>query len=427
MADDDKKQTPVVTEKPSVPQTGFGLQRTDDRATEKTEMQRATAQVYASHQRAIQYPRDENRCVQRIFDLCANVHFAAGAMYRVPRGNDKVEGFNIGSAKEFARIWGNMEYGTVSHGDYGNVSQFEAYAHDLETNVPFRSSYTVKHQRWVDKKNVDVIDPQGIDELCKARNSKEVRNAIMSQLPGYVKDEALKIVKRTLHEAVQDVPSAWSSCKTKFEKMGVNTQSLCRFLNKPLNKVPGALDASDIVELRFLYDAIKNDRTILDTTFPERDKTKIPAVAAAKEEGSSTETKPAASTKPAGTKPPSNPTPSSKQSSTKSDKESSTTSTPAQTPAETAKSVVVAASQETTKGTAQESSESGTSDEIPCVATCPLDCPNHEQLSIERSEEDSTSSQEALQSDSEQSEESTPEQEEDDAEEGDELQEEDVF
>ncbi len=55
----------VVTEKPAMPQ--FGMATTENRATEKVEMQRATAQVYASHQRAIQYPRDEKRCVGKNF------------------------------------------------------------------------------------------------------------------------------------------------------------------------------------------------------------------------------------------------------------------------------------------------------------------------------------------------------------------------
>ncbi|MBA3993408.1 MAG: hypothetical protein C0469_07760 [Cyanobacteria bacterium DS2.3.42] len=287
----------VVTEKPSVPQ--FGMATQENRATEKVEMQRATAQVYASHQRAIQYPRDEKRCVERIFATCANVNFAADAMYRVPRGSDKVEGLNIKAAKEFARIWGNLEYGTVNHGDYGNMSQFEAYSHDLETNVPFRTSYTVKHQRYTKNGIVELVSDQDIGEVQKARNSKEVRNAILSQIPDYVRDEAIKIIKRTLHQAVQDIPGAWNSIKTKFALMGVSPASLCRFINKPLNKTPDCLDAADIVEFRFLYDAIKNDKSVLDETFPERDKSKIPAQPAKKEEEPSTaQTPPAVTTKP---------------------------------------------------------------------------------------------------------------------------------
>lgn len=290
---------PAVTQKPSVQQ--FGMTQTENRATEKVEMQRATAQVYASHQRAIQYPRDEARSIQRIYDTCANVNFAADAMYKVPRGNGNVEGLNVKAAKEFARLWGNLEYGTVSHGDYGNMSQFEAYSHDLETNVPFRTSYTVKHQRWANGKNNVLEDDQSIGEIQKARNSKEVRNAILAQIPEYVRDEAIRIVKRTLHQAVQNVPEAWTSIKSKFAQMGVAPASLCRFINKPLNKTPDCLDAADIVEYRFLYDAIKNDKSVLDEVFPERDKSKIPAQTPKEGDQSSTKNSEVSTTKPSGT------------------------------------------------------------------------------------------------------------------------------
>ncbi len=147
------------------------------------------------------------------------------------------------------------------------MSQFEAYSHDLETNVPFRTSYTVKHQRYTKNGIVELVSDQDIGEVQKARNSKEVRNAILSQIPDYVRDEAIKIIKRTLHQAVQDIPGAWNSIKAKFALMGVSPASLCRFINKPLNKTPDCLDAADIVEFRFLYDAIKNDKSVLDETF----------------------------------------------------------------------------------------------------------------------------------------------------------------
>lgn len=291
---------PAVTDKPSVAQA-FGMMQGEHRATEKIEMQRATAQVYAAHMRAIQYPRNERLCIERIYACCENVHFAAGAMYRVPRGGGKVEGLNIQAAKEFARIWGNIEYGTVNHGDYGNMSQFEAYAHDLETNVPYRSSYTIKHQRYVGGKNVELVDDQSIGEIQKARNSKEVRNAILSQLPDYVKEEAKRLIKNTLHKAVQDVPGAWHSAKTKFEAMGVSPASLLRYINKPGQPID-KLDAADIVEIRFLYDAIKQDKSLLDTEFPERDRSKIPAQAPKEGDQPSTENK-ATSAKPSAAKP----------------------------------------------------------------------------------------------------------------------------
>lgn len=332
---------PAVTEKPSVPQFGANLDN-DIRATERIEMQRVTAMVYAANQRAIQYPRNEKQCFDKIMTVCENVHFASDAMYKVPRGNQKVEGLNVKAMREFARIWGNLQTGVVSHGSYGNLSQFACLAIDLESNYIHGTEYTVEHARWISAKDGDskevrerggqlkpVYDPQSVGEICKATNSKERRNAIQALLPHYVIEAAKAQIKRTLHQAVTDVPGAWESCKLQFAKWGVSGASLARYLNKSISECPQKLDAADIVDLRLLKDGIKEEPSLLNEIFPERDRSKVPNLPAKEGDQSSTENK-ATSAKPSAAKPTSASGSKNSESSTSSNQQSTPASSSSQ-------------------------------------------------------------------------------------------------
>lgn len=272
----EEKQLPATTEKPVTQLPSFSAMDTGiTKATEKIEMQRATAQVYAAYQMAMHRPRDEQRCYDRIINLCKNVSFAADALYKVPRGNQKVEGFTSKSIKEFSRIFGNMEAGYIEHGSYGPESQFEAAAIDLESNFRFFAKYTVRHERWVNKRIEAVIDPQQVDEICKAKASKQVRNCSSSILPDYMLQDAEKEVRRTLFAAVSDIPGAWKGYVALFEKLNIKEDWLWAFVNKRPDKDDKFknLKADDIVELKVLASTVKETgEGILNEYFPMRKK-----------------------------------------------------------------------------------------------------------------------------------------------------------
>lgn len=239
------------------------------KASEKIEMQRATAETLAAFQIARLNQRNERECYDRIIELCKNVHFASEALYAVPRGGGSVTGLTVGAAKEFARIWGNIQMGTKEHGAYNGETQLQAFAIDLENNSRWDTLFTVRHERWADQKVHPVRDPQSVSELCKARGSKEVRNCILSVLPPYIKEEAEKQCKRTLHQEARDVREAWFNCVKSYEKLGIAAQSLLRYVNK---KDPEKLDAGDIVDLRVLFATIKESPDVAGEVFPERKK-----------------------------------------------------------------------------------------------------------------------------------------------------------
>jgi len=260
---------PVATQLPMpMPQ-----RQDQNTASEKVEMQRAAAQVYGALQMALHRPRNEDVARSRILELCNNVHFAVDAVYAVPRGGGKAEGLSVKAAREFARIWGNVDYGVVDHGTYERQTQLEAYSIDLESNVRTSVRFTVQHERWVNGGIKKVENPQEISELTKARSSKEVRNVVLATLPFYINEEAIKECKRTIHRSVQDVRSAWELAVKKFAESGVTEGMLLRYVNA---KDPTAVDASSIVELRMLMQSINADAGELDLAFPERKKQGTP-------------------------------------------------------------------------------------------------------------------------------------------------------
>lgn len=261
------------------------------KASEKIEMQRVTAEVYAAFQLAQARPRNEEFCYEKIMKLCRNVRFASEALYRVPRGGDQVEGIGVKGAAEFARVWGNLHTGYVEHGRYKEESQFKAFAQDLETNWHHDVTFTVRHERqsgtWKkedqlppgvkvgDPRILELVKPQDIDEVCKARAAKEVRNAILRVIPRYILEEAFAECRRTLHAEVPDVKAAMEQAVAAFDKLGIKEDSLWQYCNAK----PGDgkfkyqnLTAADIVDLRLLHKEIRETPSLADYYFPERDK-----------------------------------------------------------------------------------------------------------------------------------------------------------
>jgi len=256
------------------------------KATEKIEMQRATAEVFASHQRAVQYPRDAQACLQEIERLCDNIYFAADAIYAVP---NRGQGLKVQTMKTLALIWGNIDSGTMEHGTYGEETQCEAWAIDLEKNFKSTVKYTVSHRTKVKDEIVLKTDPADILLLVKSRSSKEVRNAIKGVIPDWIQDRVILLCKEKLNSEVRNVMDSWNGWKNLYEKLGVTPASLLR--RADVNS-PDKLTAAHIVDMRILYQDAKEDLSVLDYFFPERDKSKTAQVEKAQSEKKAAATEP---------------------------------------------------------------------------------------------------------------------------------------
>ena len=114
---------------------------------------RAIAQVQAAIISAKKFPRNEVVAFQKIRELCGRYPFAESATYSFQRGFDErgrpnlIKGLSIRAAEEFARIWGNIQFGIVELSRKGGTSEMLAYAYDLETNTRSESTFTVEHAK----------------------------------------------------------------------------------------------------------------------------------------------------------------------------------------------------------------------------------------------------------------------------------------
>jgi hypothetical protein len=182
----------------------------------------------------------------------------------------------VGTAKAIAQIWGNMRTGIVEHGEYnGEMTQCESFATDLQNNFSFSDIFTAKHVRYSNNKGIEVLKkPDDISNAVKIQKSKSVRNSILSVIPDYVQDLVKKWCRQTMASEVKDVQEAFEGWIKLFAKAGVNADLLLRYVDVRTRK---DLTAANIVDIRILFESIKEDPKVADKYFPGREKPKADA------------------------------------------------------------------------------------------------------------------------------------------------------
>lgn len=243
------------------------------KASEKEAMARVSAEVYAAEQRAIFYPTDRKAAIQEMLELCDDITFASSALYKVPRGKDDAEGINVHAAHELTTLWGDMDSTLTFHGAYGEESQVTIAARDLQRNKRRAVTITVKHEREKGGGVEAVSSPTLIGDIVKAAAAKEERNCLLRLIPHHVRQEIIARCKRTIYATVQDIGTAWGAMTKVFGGVGVTPAALLRYLNKPKASIKD-LTAADMVELKVLFQGCREDRSLLDEFFPDRDKSK---------------------------------------------------------------------------------------------------------------------------------------------------------
>jgi hypothetical protein len=262
----------LVTVSNPVPQhvqLGMNLFQQDTKATEKTSMAEAMTEVLIAHQRAMAYPRSPEKKAEIIYAMCQDINFASDAIYKV---TSKGEGLKVQTMKSIAQIWGNIRAGVIHHGEYGDESQIETYAIELENNFSFSETWTVSHKT----KQGDTVkllpNPDRIFTHVKANASKSARSTMSSVIPDWLQDNVKRLCKQTMHRDVPDVKRAWhDSLKFFKESCGVDAPALLAWVDcKDLN--PDHLTPAHIVELRILASSLKEGLESADQIFPSRDK-----------------------------------------------------------------------------------------------------------------------------------------------------------
>jgi hypothetical protein len=238
----------------------------------QVEQARAIAEVRAAVMVAMQNPRDRTAAIEEMREVCAIPALADRAFFRVPRGNEQVNGESIHLARELARCWGNMAYGVkeLARDDVRGQSELMAYAWDLQTNARSEIAFVVPHVKG--KANRKLTGTQEIYENNASFAGRRLREAIFAVLPVWFKAEAADICHRTLEKGGDGKTLAQRISDTRgaFSAIGVTAEQLEQ---KRGRKIDDFLP-EDLAALRIVYGSIKRGEVMLTEEFPREEEMK---------------------------------------------------------------------------------------------------------------------------------------------------------
>lgn len=228
------------------------------------EQARAVAEVQAAVVVAQNVPRDMNRAKAEMREACGTLALANRAFYSVPnRGN----GASVHLARELARIFGNLQYGVheLRRDDAAGMSEIQAFAWDVQTNVRSTRTFQVPHERMAGGKRKPLTDLQDVYLNNQNIGARAVRECIYTALPAGFVEEAKAICAKTLRDG-EGVPldERIAGMVTAFRELGVTEKQLeARFERKR-----GQWDAGVVAQATVIFGSLSNGETRIEDEFP---------------------------------------------------------------------------------------------------------------------------------------------------------------
>ena len=229
------------------------------------EQSRAVAEVAAAIRVALDFPRDTNRAVEDMRELCSRLAVATRAFYEVP---NRGSGLSVHIARELARIWGNVQYGVkeLSRDDMRGESEVLAYAWDQQTNTRTERSFIVPHAKSTRQGRKALTDLNDIYLNNQNAGARAVRECIFSMLPHSLIAEAEALLRATLERGDgKSIEQRRTDALEKFAGLNVNEARLVVKLGKPM----GQWMPRDIADLVKAYTSITVDGIPVEEFFPE--------------------------------------------------------------------------------------------------------------------------------------------------------------
>lgn len=174
--------------------------------TTAVEQARAVAEVSAAVRVGLEFPRDMARAEGEMKDACGRLALAQRAFYSVP---NRGSGPSVHLARELARIWGNVQYGVheLRRDDEAGMSEIQAFAWDVQTNVRSTRTFQVPHQRMARGKRTPLTDLGDVYLNNQNVGARAVRECIFTVLPTWFTETAQDICNKTLRDG-EGVPLA---------------------------------------------------------------------------------------------------------------------------------------------------------------------------------------------------------------------------
>lgn len=211
---------------------------------------------------AKRFPRSEEKAFAQIIKAFKRPSLARCAQYSFPRGGATVRGPSIDTARELARLWGNIKHGLRIVGVDDIYVHIKGYAIDLENNASIEAED--KFKKLVQRKrggNTQWVAPDERDlrELINRRGAILVRNCILQLIAPDIVDAALEQADATLRqvssgELEQSREDTIRSLVLIFDGMGVSVEMLEQRLKHELSLIT----VSELTELRTIYKSLRD-------------------------------------------------------------------------------------------------------------------------------------------------------------------------
>lgn len=252
------------------------------------EQSRAVAEVQAMVIVAQERPRSRRLAIDEMREVCAMEQVANRAFYRFSRGDGMVTGPTVGLMRELARCWQNITHGVTElrRDDAQGISEWQAWAWDLQANYRVARVFIVPHRRDKGGKRVPLTTDRDVYEGGANQASRREREMIKAVLPPWFVEDAEDICRRTLEEG-GGVPLARriTDAVGRYETLGVRVEQLVQKLD---GRAADDWTPYDLAQLQIIWQSIHRRESTVDDEFPS------PKVTAAEVRGQAAQMTPAA-------------------------------------------------------------------------------------------------------------------------------------
>ncbi|WP_052336708.1 hypothetical protein [Nocardioides alkalitolerans] len=229
------------------------------------EQARAVAEVAASIEAALRYPRDLDRAFARMERVCASYDLAQRAFYAV---TNRGSGPSVHLARALAACYGNTDHGIVElrRDDDAHVSEVQAFAWDKEHNVRSTRSFIVPHARMARGSRQTLTDLTDIVNNNNNAGARAVRETIFTVLPPDYVEKAKRLCRATLERGDgTSLEDRIRQMVAAFARGDVTEQ----MLEQRAGRERSRWDAQDVAELGVLFESLRSGDITKAQAFPQ--------------------------------------------------------------------------------------------------------------------------------------------------------------
>ena len=219
-----------------------------------SEQQREIAEIQSALTVAQKFPRDEDKCIERIKRSCKRESLAMISEYLYARGGNDISGPSIHLLRVLAQHWRNIEYGWRVLSSNNAESTVKMYAWDLESNSKETRTVVVPHRRDTSKGSYPLRDQRDVYEHVANVAARRMRACLEGVIPNDVIESAREICQRVLIESADLSEESVHKIVAAFKDLGVSKQQLETFIQRDMEKIRPA----HVVRLRRIRQSIKD-------------------------------------------------------------------------------------------------------------------------------------------------------------------------